>query len=133
MWKGIQPVPASDPPISRYLRAIVRDLFGAQSVLRDHRGRPMTPRQEEILAVITGIRERTGISPTIREIARAVGLRSTSTVSEHVRNLEQLGELERNPGYPRSLRPVNNMTCCSECDRPLTATGRYCSHCGVQL
>lgn len=93
----------------------------------------MTARQRQVLDVITGHRFRTGMSPTIREIAQALGLTSSSTVAAHVTNLERAGELERIPGVPRSLRPVANMTRCSECDGPLTEAGRYCPHCGVEL
>ncbi len=93
----------------------------------------MTARQRQILDVITNHRASFGISPTVREIGLAIGVTSTSTVYGHLQNLERLGALERIPGSPRSLRPVGNMTRCSECDGPLTETGRYCPHCGVEL
>jgi repressor LexA len=51
------------------------------------------------------IREQ-GYPPTVREIGRAVGLRSTSTVHFHLRALEVWGYLQRARLLTRALRPV---------------------------
>jgi repressor LexA len=60
-------------------------------------------RQRRILAVIQTWAVKYGYSPTTREIADAVGLASTSSVSRHLRQLEELGFLRRG----RSTRPVD--------------------------
>ncbi|MFM9538665.1 hypothetical protein ACKI1I_42550 [Streptomyces turgidiscabies] len=63
--------------------------------------RPLSVRQEQILAVITESIRHRGYSPSLREIAKAVGLKSTSSVS-----LEKAGRLTRDPRRPRTYRIV---------------------------
>jgi repressor LexA len=64
---------------------------------------PLTDRQRRILAVIQTWAVKYGYSPTTRDLADAVGLASTSSVSRHLRQLEELGFLRRG----RSTRPVD--------------------------
>jgi repressor LexA len=47
--------------------------------------------------------ESRGYSPTMREVADAVGLKSVSTVSHHFKVLEQTGHLTRDAGMPRTV------------------------------
>ncbi|NBJ88926.1 transcriptional repressor LexA [Acutalibacter sp. 1XD8-36] len=44
-----------------------------------------------------------GVPPTVREICRATGLRSTSTVHAHLKTLERLGYISRDAGLNRSI------------------------------
>ena len=44
-----------------------------------------------------------GVPPTVREICRATGLRSTSTVHAHLKTLEHLGYISRDAGLNRSI------------------------------
>src|SRR5262249_7704625 len=53
----------------------------------------LTPRQRGILTVIRDRVVRYGYPPSTREIGDAVGLASTSSVSRHLRVLEELGFL----------------------------------------
>lgn len=46
-------------------------------------------------------------SPSYREIAAGLGLRSVASVAEHIDNLVQLGFLKRNAGSARSLEIVD--------------------------
>ena len=63
----------------------------------------LTPRQREILNVIsTGMQER-GYPPSVREIGEAVGLNSPSTVHNHLNTLQKMGFLRRDPTKPRAL------------------------------
>jgi repressor LexA len=55
----------------------------------------LTTRQRDVLTVIRDWAVKYGYSPSTREIADAVGLASTSTVSRHLRMLEDLGFLRR--------------------------------------
>ena len=64
---------------------------------------PLTDRQRRILAVIQTWALKYGYSPSTRDIADAVGLASTSSVSRHLRILEELGFLRRG----RATRPVD--------------------------
>ena len=63
----------------------------------------LTERQQKILACIRESNERRGYSPSLREIAREVGLKSTSAVSYQLRNLEEMGCLSRDAGIPRAV------------------------------
>lgn len=47
-----------------------------------------------------------GMSPTVREIGQAVGLRSTSSVQSNLDILEKEGYIERDPMLKRSIRIV---------------------------
>lgn len=67
-----------------------------------HPGHVHTPRQETILQVIRESVRQRGYPPSQREIARAVGLASPSTVSYHLSVLEKKGCLNRDPGQPRT-------------------------------
>ena len=44
-----------------------------------------------------------GVPPTVREICRATGLRSPSTVHAHLKTLERLGYISRDAGLNRSI------------------------------
>lgn len=46
----------------------------------------------------------TGVPPSVREICRATGLNSTSTVHAHLKTLEKLGLIKRDAGLNRSIR-----------------------------
>ncbi|GAA0571176.1 transcriptional repressor LexA [Paractinoplanes ferrugineus] len=63
----------------------------------------LNERQRRILAVIQKWALRHGYSPSTREIADAIGVAATSTVSRHLRVLEDLGYLRRG----RATRPVD--------------------------
>ena len=63
----------------------------------------LTPRQQEILDFIRRYGAEHGYPPTVRDIGKAVGLASSSTVHQHLANLEQRGLLRRDPSKPRAL------------------------------
>lgn len=63
----------------------------------------MTKRQEEIYGFISKHLESYGYPPTVREIGKAVGLTSSSTVHAHLAKLESSGLLRRDPSKPRAL------------------------------
>jgi repressor LexA len=63
----------------------------------------LTKRQQEILDFIKSYGAEYGYPPTVRDIGKAVGLASSSTVHQHLANLEQLGLLRRDPTKPRAL------------------------------
>jgi len=66
-------------------------------------GRPPTPRQRRILQFIHDWMQERGYSPSMREIGRAVGLTSTSSVEHQLSALESKGHLRREPGCPRTV------------------------------
>lgn len=63
----------------------------------------LTKRQQEIFEFIGDYTDSNGYPPTVRDIGRAVGLASSSTVHAHLANLEKLGLLRRDPSKPRAL------------------------------
>src|SRR3712207_5824472 len=66
-------------------------------------GRELTKRQQEIFDFIKSYSARYGYPPTVRDIGKAVGLASSSTVHAHLANLEKAGLLRRDPSKPRAL------------------------------
>jgi len=62
----------------------------------------LTRRQLQILQFIHESVQSRGYSPTLREIAQAVGLTSQSTVSYHLNGLVEKGYLSRGHGLPRT-------------------------------
>jgi len=65
--------------------------------------RALTPRQRTILRFIHDWVQERGYSPSMREIGRAVGLTSTSSVEHQLSALESKGHLRREPGCPRTV------------------------------
>ncbi len=63
----------------------------------------LTKRQKEIFDFIGKYAAKTGYPPTVREIGKAVGLHSSSTVHAHLANLEKIGLLRRDPTKPRAI------------------------------
>src|SRR5262249_37918036 len=62
-----------------------------------------TQGQKEIFDFIRKYAAKTGYPPTVREIGKAVGLHSSSTVHAHLANLEKIGLLKRDPSKPRAI------------------------------
>jgi repressor LexA len=63
----------------------------------------LTKRQQEIFDFIRRYSARYGYPPTVRDIGKAVGLASSSTVHAHLANLEKIGLLRRDPSKPRAI------------------------------
>jgi repressor LexA len=60
-------------------------------------------RQQRILATIRDWVIQHGYAPSTRELGEAVGLRSTSSVSKHLANLEEKGYLRRSSSVSRPI------------------------------
>jgi repressor LexA len=63
----------------------------------------LTKRQREIFDFVRRYGEEHGYPPTVRDIGKAIGLTSSSTVHAHLANLEKLGVLRRDPTKPRAI------------------------------
>ena len=63
----------------------------------------LTKRQKEIFDFIKRYSEKHGYPPTVRDIGKAIGLTSSSTVHAHLANLEKVGLLRRDPSKPRAI------------------------------
>jgi len=67
----------------------------------------LTKRQQEIFDFIKRYSSRHGYPPTVRDIGKAVGLASSSTVHAHLANLEKVGLLRRDPSKPRAIEMLD--------------------------
>jgi repressor LexA len=63
----------------------------------------LTKRQQEIFEFIKRYSGEHGYPPTVRDIGKAIGLTSSSTVHAHLANLEKIGLLRRDPTKPRAI------------------------------
>ncbi|MEI6447414.1 MAG: transcriptional repressor LexA [Actinomycetes bacterium] len=71
---------------------------------------PLTSRQQEVMDAIRSFTDRHGYPPTVRDIGKAIGLTSSSTVHVHLANLEKLGLLRRDPSKPRAIELLDRAT-----------------------
>ncbi len=77
--------------------------FGGERPYDVGMAQKLTRRQRQVLMFIEQqIRDR-GYPPSVREIGEAVGLTSPSTVHSHLRTLQNLGYLRRDPTKPRAI------------------------------
>ena len=63
----------------------------------------LTGRQREVFDFIRGYAREHGYPPAVRDIGRALGLSSPSTVHGHLAKLERAGLVRRDPTKPRAL------------------------------
>lgn len=63
----------------------------------------LTERQQEVLEIIRRHMARNGQSPTVREIAKTLGVRSTCTVHKHLEALEKKGCITKSKYGYRSI------------------------------
>jgi repressor LexA len=63
----------------------------------------LTARQQEIWQFLVEYVDGHGYPPTVREIGKALGLHSPSTVHAHLAKLEASGLLRRDPSKPRAI------------------------------
>jgi len=64
----------------------------------------LTPRQNEILELITKTIDESGLPPTRAEIATQLGFASANAAEEHLRALAKKGYIELTPGTSRGIR-----------------------------
>jgi repressor LexA len=68
----------------------------------------LTKRQQEIFDFVKQYAGEHGYPPTVRDIGKAIGLASSSTVHAHLANLEKLGVLRRDPTKPRAIEVLKD-------------------------
>lgn len=73
-------------------------------------------REHQIVDFVTRFVDEHGYSPTLREIGRAIGLSSSSTISNHVSSAVMRRALTSGDLKGRTLRPVRDR--CDVCGRP---------------
>ncbi|MEG0075218.1 MAG: transcriptional repressor LexA [Eubacterium sp.] len=67
----------------------------------------LTQKQKEILEFIKTETRKCGFPPSVREICKAVGFRSTSSVHGHLKVLEELSYIRRTSSKTRSIDVVD--------------------------
>jgi repressor LexA len=67
----------------------------------------LTTRQQQIFDFIKRHTHEKGYPPTVRDIGKAIGLTSSSTVHAHLANLERAGMLRRDPTKPRAMEVLD--------------------------
>ena len=82
----------------------------------------LTKRQKEIFDFIKRYLRKHGYPPTVREIGKAMGLHSPSTVHAHLAKLETSGLLRRDPSKPRAIELMVDKV--KRALRPRVAAGR---------
>src|SRR3984957_1180364 len=64
----------------------------------------LSPRQQQILRLISQFMLRHGLPPTRADLARALRLRNRQGIDQHLRAIERKGYLELEPGIARGIR-----------------------------
>src|SRR5262245_23398092 len=72
--------------------------------------RPLTERQQAILDFIVATIRTRGFPPTLREIGRDFGIRSTKGVNDHLEALERKGKIRRQKDLSRAIEVVDMVT-----------------------
>lgn len=68
----------------------------------------ITEKQQQILDFIKKELLNKGYPPAVREICKAVGLKSTSSVHAHLETLERNGYIKRDPTKPRAIEIIDD-------------------------
>jgi repressor LexA len=66
----------------------------------------LSERQKEILAEIIKFKKEYGFSPTVRELFKLVGLKSTSSMAAQLSNLRDSGHITWIESMPRTITVV---------------------------
>ncbi|MDD3279600.1 MAG: transcriptional repressor LexA [Lachnospiraceae bacterium] len=71
-------------------------------------GTTISKKQQEILDYLKETIINRGYPPSVREICKAVSLKSTSSVHAHLETLEKNGYIRRDPTLPRAIEIIDN-------------------------
>ncbi|WP_313757090.1 winged helix-turn-helix transcriptional regulator [Tissierella sp.] len=69
----------------------------------------LNERELEVLNVTVDYIKQNGYAPSVREIGKIIGLKSTSTVHTYLKSLESKGFIERKENFPRALRVLKKV------------------------
>ena len=70
----------------------------------------LSPRQQQILRLISQFMRRHGLPPTRADLARALRLRNRQGIDQHLRAIERKGYLRLEPGIARGIRLLPTAT-----------------------
>src|SRR5688572_10635879 len=99
---------SSDPrgTLRTHVRITANDTASAEGLMVEMSS--LTKRQQEIFEYVKTYAREHGYPPTVRDIGKAIGLTSSSTVHAHLANLEKLGVLRRDPTKPRAIEVLKD-------------------------
>lgn len=66
----------------------------------------MTPKHRKIINFVRAHQIKHDISPSVREIQRAIGCKSSGQISDALNRMEEDGVIRRTPNKPRSIEIV---------------------------
>ncbi|NLY71047.1 MAG: transcriptional repressor LexA [Clostridiales bacterium] len=67
-------------------------------------------REKKILEFMKKEIKKKGYPPTVREMCRSLGIKSTSTVHKDLSNLESKGYIRKDPSKPRAIEILDNVS-----------------------
>jgi repressor LexA len=74
----------------------------------------LSPRQQQILRLISQFMTRRGLPPTRADLARALRLRNRQGIDQHLRAIERKGYLQLEPGIARGIRLLHSAPTATE-------------------
>ncbi len=74
----------------------------------------LSPRQQQILRLISQFMARHGLPPTRADLARALRLRNRQGIDQHLRAIERKGYLQLEPGIARGIRLLHSAATATE-------------------
>ena len=74
----------------------------------------LSPRQQQILRLISQFMTRHGLPPTRADLARALRLRNRQGIDQHLRAIERKGYLQLEPGIARGIRLLHSAATATE-------------------
>src|ERR1700686_1834666 len=82
---------------------------------------PLSPRQQQVLRLISQFMTRHGLPPTRADLARALRLRNRQGIDQHLRAIERKGYLRLEPGIARGIRLLHSAATATEAAAILAA------------
>jgi len=70
----------------------------------------MGDRHRKIMRFLFRFQDESGYSPSIRQIGEAIGVKSTSLVDYYLKQLEEMGKIERDAHVSRSIRLLDDVS-----------------------
>jgi repressor LexA len=70
----------------------------------------LSEKQVQILNFVNEQVKEKGYPPSVREICKAVGFKSTSTVHGYLEKLKETGLIQKDPSKPRAIKVMSNKT-----------------------
>ncbi|MCD4672167.1 MAG: transcriptional repressor LexA [Anaerolineaceae bacterium] len=70
----------------------------------------MGERHHKIMRFLSKFQNENGYSPSIRQIGEAIGVKSTSLVDYYLKQLEEMGKIERDAHVSRSIRLITDVS-----------------------